>query len=165
MPDSRSLASSGKRRQVASAPPDLGAFVMPDLVEALRKDPDATTSHFLVAAYHLPSPASDALRIAVNELREHREELEVEAARAARTIEELRIEVSGYQRAIEQHEDAVRALNAQALRRDEIVQSLSLQLDQHRAELNRMTGVLEQSRGEQVPRPVSWTGTAPRWRR
>ena len=31
------------------------------------------------------------------------------------------------------------ACNPQALRRDEIVQSLSLQLDQHRAELSRMT--------------------------
>ncbi|PWT85165.1 MAG: hypothetical protein C5B57_03445 [Blastocatellia bacterium] len=133
---------------VASAGPDLGGFVMPDLVEALRNDPDSRTSHFLVAAHHLPSPAGGALRVALNELREHREELQAEATRAARTIDELRIEVQGYQREIEQHQDTVRALNAQSRRRDEIVESLSLQLDQHRAEFSRMTGVLEQNRGE-----------------
>jgi 2-polyprenyl-3-methyl-5-hydroxy-6-metoxy-1,4-benzoquinol methylase/uncharacterized coiled-coil protein SlyX len=137
-----------QQETVASAGPDPGAFVMPDLVKALREDADARTSHFIVAAYHLPSPAGGTLRIAVNELREHCEELEVRVAGAARTIEELHIEVSGYQRAIEQHEDAVRGLNAQAQRRDEIVQSLSLQLDQHRADLSRMTGLLEQSRAE-----------------
>jgi O-antigen biosynthesis protein len=137
-----------QQETVASAGPDPGAFVMPDLVKALREDADARTSHFIVAAYHLPSPAGGTLRIAVNELREHCEELEVGVAAGARTIEELRMEVSRYQRAIEQHEDAVRGLNAQALRRDEIVQSLSLQLDQHRAELSRMTGLLEQSRAE-----------------
>jgi hypothetical protein len=137
-----------QQEATASSRPDHGALVMPDLVEALKKDPDATTSHFLIAAHHLPSPAGDTLRFALNELRDRREELQVDAARAARTIEELRDEVGRYQREIERQEDAVRAVNAHAVRRDEIVQSLSLQLDQHRTELSRLASSLEQSQAE-----------------
>jgi SAM-dependent methyltransferase len=129
----------------ASSVPNVGALVIPDLVEALKKDPEASTSHFLITAHHLPSPAGDTLRLALNELRNRRETLEVDAAQTARTIAELRQEVERYQREIERQEDQVRALNAQALRRDEIVQSLSLQLDQHRAELSRVATALEAS--------------------
>jgi len=129
----------------ASSVSNVGALVMPDLVEALKKDPEARTSHFLITAHHLPSPAGDTLRLALNELRNRRETLEVDAAQTVRTIAELREEVERYQREIERQEDQVRALNAQALRGDEIVQSLSLQLDQHRAELSRVGTALEAS--------------------